>query len=70
MYICEGLFSLNECREAVFSMNLNKTPGTDGLPVEFYRTFWEDVGDIVVQSLNFSFKKVRAPMNKGGLLFL
>ena len=29
-----------ECSEAIGNMKLNKSPGLDGLTVEFYRAFW------------------------------
>lgn len=31
--------TLKECSEAVFEMKNNKSPGLDGLPVEFYKMF-------------------------------
>ena len=36
---------------------LNKTPGNDGLPIEFYQTFWIAVGELLVESFNESFLK-------------
>jgi hypothetical protein len=33
-------------------MKLNKSPGLDGLSVEFYRTFWSDVSQFVIYSLH------------------
>ena len=33
---CEGLLTEKECLEAVKSMESGKSPGTDGLPAEFY----------------------------------
>ena len=53
---CEGLLSLDECRQSVFSMSLNKSPGSDGFPVEFYRKFWDDVGILVLNSFNYAFQ--------------
>ena len=35
-----GNLTLEECTNAIFNMKLNKSPGLDGLSVEFYRTFW------------------------------
>ena len=32
---CEGLLTKEECLQALKDTNLNKTPGSDGLPVEF-----------------------------------
>ena len=40
---CEGPLSERECFEAVKSMESGKSPGTDGLPVEFHKVFWKDV---------------------------
>ena len=34
--ICEGLLTYEECWEAIKLMPNNKSPGYDGLPVEFY----------------------------------
>ena len=33
-----------------------KTPGTDGLPSEFYKVFWNDLAEILVNALNHSFE--------------
>ena len=35
--------SLKELNEALKNMKNNKTPGCDGLPVEFYKLFWEKI---------------------------
>ena len=32
-----------------------KTPGTDGLPAEFYKTFWSDILDALIAALNFAY---------------
>ena len=41
--VCDSLLTKTECEEALKSMNADKTPGTDGLPVEFYKAFWDDI---------------------------
>ena len=39
---CEGLLTERECLAALKTIELGKTPGSDGLPAEFYRVFWTD----------------------------
>jgi hypothetical protein len=39
MKVCDGQLSVEECTEAIFKVKLNKSPGIDGLSIEFYRTF-------------------------------
>ena len=36
-------------------MKGNKPPGIDGLSVDFYKTFWNEIGDLLVDSLNEEF---------------
>ena len=55
--VCEGKLTENECWHALKSMNLNKSPGCDGLSVEFYRCFWGDIKHMVTDSLNAGFDK-------------
>jgi len=33
-----------------------KTPGTDGLPAEFYKVFWKDISSILITALNFAYE--------------
>ena len=50
--ICEGILTEKECFKAIMSMPNNKAPGCDGLGVEFYKYFWSDIKELVVESLN------------------
>ena len=43
-----------ECFESLQFFQKNKSPGNDGLTVEFYTDFWEDLGELLVDSLNYS----------------
>ena len=45
-----------ECTNALKDFDSSKTPGTDGLPAEFYRFFWPDIGHDLIASYNFSFQ--------------
>ena len=44
-----------ECLHSLRSFQNNKSPGNDGLTVEFYTAFWESLGEPLVDCLNYSF---------------
>ena len=46
---------MDEVSLALEGMALEKSPGSDGLPVEFYRAFWHILGADLVDVLNDSF---------------
>ena len=52
----ENLFSEAEASDAVQNLNLNKSPGLDGLTQEFYETFWAELKyphlDMITESLS------------------
>lgn len=54
---CEGEISFEECYISLHSMPTQKSPGSDGLPVEFYNVFWEEIGILMVNSLNYAFQR-------------
>ena len=49
--------STEECTKVLNSFSVNKVPGNDGLPIEFYKTFWDFLGEPLVKSFNESFVK-------------
>ena len=51
-YLGVGLISIEECKTVLNSFPLNKVPGNDGLSIEFYKTFWDLIGDLLVASFN------------------
>ena len=53
---CEGELTQTECYKALSAFKNNKTPGNDGLSVEFYKVFWSEIGVILVNSLNYSYR--------------
>ena len=52
---CDLPITLEECKKALNNMKINKTPGTDGFPVEFYRYFWEELGPLIHESFLYAF---------------
>ena len=55
--ICEGKISKEECKRALNEMEIGKSPGSDGITSEFYKRFWDEIGDDVIQSINSAFDK-------------
>ena len=44
-----------ECLQALKSMKPGKTPGSDGLPIEFYKVFWNGIPDCLLNAINFAY---------------
>ena len=53
----EGRITLQECENILSSFQTGKTPGNDGLPIEFYKTFWPLIGKLMTDSFNEAFDK-------------
>ena len=53
---CEGPLTKTECFQALKSMNGEKTPGSDGLPADFYKVFWNNLADCLVNSINYAYE--------------
>src|SRR5207245_7895207 len=54
--LCEGPITELECFETIKAMANNKTPGSDGLPKEFYYLFFSLFGAGLVQVLNNAYE--------------
>ena len=54
--LCENVITMEEVKNAVINLDGNKTPGSDGLPSEFYKNFWEDISDLLHQSYLHAFE--------------
>ena len=53
---CKGKIEYNECFKVLQSFQKNKTPGNDGLTIEFYVAFWPLIGKHLVDCVNYSFE--------------
>ena len=52
----EGHITLEEMESAVKHMARNKTPGGDGLPVEWYIVFWNQVKNLLKDAINAGYE--------------
>ena len=65
----EGPLTYNELSATVKSMANNKSPGTDGFTVEFFKFFWPDVGKIILKGLNEAYEdKELSAVQKQGII--
>ena len=53
---CEGKITELEAQAVIKTMANNKTPGSDGFPVDFYKVFWKDLGHFLLRSLNHAYE--------------
>ena len=67
----EGIITQRKCEEALRNMKDNKSPGSDGLPSEFYKIFWQDIKKLVIGPLNAAYDNGElSPTQKRGNLTL
>ena len=52
---CDDRLTEEELREALFSMENNKSPGVDGLSTNFYKHFWPLFSDRLLLVYNYAF---------------
>ena len=57
MLSCEGKITSEECDKVLETFQPNKTPGNDGIPIEFYKTFWPLISDPFIRCVNECFEK-------------
>ncbi len=58
-----GVLSLGELNKALQGMELGKAPGIDGLPIDFYKSFWAELGEDLLQVLSDSLSKGMLPLS-------
>ena len=52
----EGQITIKEAGLTLKNMQNNKSPGSTGFTVEFFKFFWKDLGHFIVRSLNYGFQ--------------
>ena len=51
---CDRALTVEDLKNSLISMSGGKSPGNDGLTVEFYKFFWSDIKDIFYASVCYS----------------
>ena len=55
---CEGKIHQEESKSILDSFQNNKTPGSDGIPIEFYERCWPLIEEPFINCINECFEKV------------
>ena len=58
---CDGPITLDEARKALEGAATGRSPGSDGLPAEFYLAFWKVLGEDLIEVFNASFPSGHLP---------
>ena len=61
---CEGKITSEEYALLLECFQNNKTPGDNGIPIEFYKKFWPLISEPFVQCTNECFEKVKCHARK------
>ena len=61
---CLSIARKSKSLERCGDMDSVKTPGTDGLPSEFYKVFWDELADILIDALNYSHENGKRPISQ------
>ena len=59
----DGPLTMKELYTALQSMEGGKAPGIDGIPVEFFKDFWNEMGEDLLTVFNESFKDLVLPIS-------
>ena len=57
----QSTITIEEASIVLKNMANDKSPGTSGFTTEFYKTFWKQLGNHLVNSLNYSYKIDKLP---------
>ena len=67
----EVRLSAENLREAIKTMSNNKTPGPNGIPIEVYKIFWNQLQESFLQMMEYSFEQsILTPTMRQGILNL
>lgn len=68
--ICEGRITADECN-VLKSFPSGKMPGNNGIPIEFYNTFWPLLSDTLISFFNEAFmRKEMSPSQRQAIITL
>lgn len=67
---CEERILKEKCKQALESFESGKTPGNNGLPAKFYKTFWVSLDDYLTDVFHPSFEYEMSNLQKQAIITL
>ena len=67
---CEGIISEDKVFNSLKSIDNNKSPGNDGLSMEFYECFWDEIKKPFLASIHKGFLEISYQAMMAIYLFL
>ena len=68
---CDSDITEEEVQQALKAMKVGSAPGTDGIPTEFYKVFWNDLKKPLIECINYSFHSgILSPSERIGIISL
>ena len=68
---CEATITLDECEKALSESGIGKSPGSDGIPYEFYKEFWNIFQFDFLEVIEHTFKSgLLSPTQRKGMITL
>ena len=68
---CDRTVSEEEVRASIKSMKEGSAPGSDGIPTEFYKLFWNQLKGPLLDCINYSFQTgILSPSERIGIISL
>ncbi len=52
--VCEKTINESEILKSIKNLSDGKTPGSDGIPTNFYKFFWIDIKNLLTQSIQYA----------------
>ncbi len=52
--LCDQQIAEKEILNSLKQLHNGKTPGTDGLPPDFYKYFWIDIKSLLIESIKYA----------------
>ena len=61
---CDAPITIEECTDVLETFSKSKSPGNDGLTIEFYSKFWNIIADPLIKSYNSAYREAELSVSQ------